>query len=440
MLRQDTIMQNMLHLVGFQKDTEDEVVIANSLLRSDSGLYFQQGHPLITLKNLASVAPQFTSEYGVYDDFVIDTEYKAGEKCMYGAPNKVTYRALVDVTQITPGTEQAKGKWEEYSKLSEWLENKVASSTLKALQMFFTEKMSAGTARSLLDDKILYDGTGRLTDLSKNTNSLVGFEITQPRSKNATVKINKIGLQCLQPGTIDIYIMHSSQDEPIKVIPFVKTKSNSLEWVTVDDLYLPSVGAQSDGGSYYICYRQSQLINGNAAIYKSMDWSAGPCPTCSRQMISSWQTMSKYVQVQPFKVQDEWTEQSKKMWDVANNQYMYSDNFGINLDLSIMCDFTDFFVAHKYEFETLILKQFTIDMFKEFIYNPNARVNRNSVIAAKGELQYELEGDAGGFGGKAPSGLMYEYKKTLKALKVDMNGIDRYCMPCKNNGIKYGTI
>lgn len=439
MLRQDVIMQNMLHLIGFQKDTEDEVVIANSLLKSDSGLYYQQGHSLITLKNLFSVAPQFASEYGLYDDYVEAKEYVVGEKCMFGESNKITYRALVETSGVTPGTQEAEGIWEVYTKFSEWLENKITSSTLKALRTYFTEKMSSGTARSLLDNKILYDGTGRLTDLSKNTNSLVGFELTQVRSKNATIKINKIGLQMTQPGTYNLYIMHSSQEQPIKTIQVTKVKANSLEWKVIDDVYLPCAGDASDGGSYYIVYDQKELPEGSSAIYKSMDWSAGPCPTCSRQQVSSWQTMSKYVQVQPFKVNSHWTGLNKSLWDVADNQYMYSDNFGINLDLSIMCDFTNFFVTHKYEFENLILKQFTIDMFKEFINNPNARVNRNSMIAAKGELQYELDGEAGGFG-KQPSGLMYEYKKTLKALSVDMKMIDRFCMPCKNNGVRYGTI
>ena len=38
------------------------------------------------------------------------------------------------------------------------------------------------------------------------------------------------------------------------------------------------------------------------------------------------------------------------------------------------------------------------------------------------------------------SGLSYQLDMAFKAIKLSTEGIDRVCLPCKNNGIKYRTV
>ena len=38
------------------------------------------------------------------------------------------------------------------------------------------------------------------------------------------------------------------------------------------------------------------------------------------------------------------------------------------------------------------------------------------------------------------SGLSYQLDKAFKALNINTEGIDRVCLPCVNNGIRYRTI
>ena len=40
----------------------------------------------------------------------------------------------------------------------------------------------------------------------------------------------------------------------------------------------------------------------------------------------------------------------------------------------------------------------------------------------------------------AKSGLSYQLDMAFKAIKLSTEGIDRVCLPCKNNGIKYRTV
>lgn len=63
--------------------------------------------------------------------------------------------------------------------------------------------------------------------------------------------------------------MHSSIYEPIRTIKLTKTRDNSAEWFTIDDLYLPYQSEDIDaGGSWYLCYSQSELPEGSQAIRK----------------------------------------------------------------------------------------------------------------------------------------------------------------------------
>ena len=70
-------------------------------------------------------------------------------------------------------------------------------------------KLADKATKSLIENKILFDGTGRLTNKIENRNKLVGFEIDTVRSKGVTVKIDKIGLQMTEPGSYTLYIFHS---------------------------------------------------------------------------------------------------------------------------------------------------------------------------------------------------------------------------------------
>ena len=68
MIRIQEIQEKLLHLIGWRQsyDTND-IVLSESLTQSESGLYYQDAHPLLTLQNLVSVAPDFKNiSYPVY--------------------------------------------------------------------------------------------------------------------------------------------------------------------------------------------------------------------------------------------------------------------------------------------------------------------------------------------------------------------------------------
>jgi hypothetical protein len=427
MIRIADIQDKMLHLVGWKQSYDlSDIMLSSNLTQTESGMYFQQIHPLLTLDNLRSIAPDFQNfNWQVHD---ANKAYKSGEVVRV---DDSLYKALQDVPAETDILDSE--YWAETNPFSEWLEEKTKASIVKLINKFINMKLADKATKSLIENKILFDGTGRLTNKIENRNRLVGFEIDTVRSKGVTVKIDKIGLQMTKPGSYTLYIFHSSNPEPIYTLTFEKTKANSLEWFKPkDDILLPYESTNTDaGGSWYLVYKQSELPENAQAIYKDRDWSTGPCKACSRSEFLAYQAWSRYIEVHPFYISED------EEFDPEIMNFTYDKNYGINLEVSAYCDLTDFIIKQRAMFQDVLSKQVAIDFLREFAYNPNVRTNRHSINASKLDILVELDGDSNSM---RQSGLSYELDIALKALSISTQGLDRVCLPCVNNGIKYRSI
>ena len=435
MVRANDIQEKLLRLIGWEQnyDTSD-LKISDALTVSESGLYFQQIHPLLTLQNMSCIAPDFNNI--TFPEYNSEKEYSKGNVVDYQGTQ---YKALQKAQGKQPDIESE--YWVETNLFSEWLESKTKASIQKAIARYCNEKTVEGTNKPLCESRTLFDGTGRLVDTVKNKKNLVGFEIIPVRAKGVTTKINKICLQFTKAGEYTLYFMHSSMDAPVKIIKLNKIRDNSAEWFTVDDLYLPYQSEDNDaGGSWYLCYFQSELPEGSQAIRKNKDWSKEPCGSCSRRELLAWMAWSKYLEIHPFFVNEELInieDESLHLWDAENNQYTYDNNYGLNLEVTVSCDITDFIVEQRMMFQDVIAKQVAVDMLREFAYNSNVRTNRHSINASRLDILYEVDGDSSSM---KKSGLSYQLDMAFKAIKLSTSGIDRVCLPCRNNGIKYRTV
>lgn len=436
MVRIQEIQEGLLHLIGWRQSYDsNDGVISEALTQSESGLYYQDAHPLLTLQNLQSIAPDFSNIS--YPTHSTEETYAKGVVVKDSNKHYKSLKIVPENIQITD-TEY----WIETNPFSEWLETKTKACITKAISSYVNEKVAKGTYKTLCEKKTLFDGTGRIYDTIKNKNNLVGFEIIPIRAKGVTTKINRIGLQFSEPGDYTIVIMHSSLMEPFYQETFTKRTSNNIEWfIPGQDLFLPYENEQIDaGGSWYICYLQSQLPTDSQAIRKNRDWSKGPCNECSRHEYETWRVWSKYLEVHPFYVNEELVpivDEQIQLWDVENNLYDYSTNYGLNLDISIACDITDFIIEQKMMFTDYLSKSLAVDFLREFAYNPNVRTNRHSINASRPDILYEIDGDSSSM---KKSGMSYQLELASKAIQISTEGIDRVCLPCVNHGLKYRVV
>lgn len=429
MYRPDTLQNELLHLIGWRQNYDTgEFTIDESLTASLTGQYFQDFHPMLTLDNMKAVAPDFSRiEFVAWDS---QTQYAIGDRVSHGGDN---YIAITSNLNEAPTANP--NNWRLFDGFSDWLEQKTKDGIAKAIRRFWTEKLEEKTAKNIIENKALFDGAGRITDVITETGNWVGLEIVPLRSQGITLQLNKIGLQFKGVGTVRLYLLHSSKKEIVSSIDCEITRDSSFHWFNQTDLFLPYIGDETDaGGSWYLIYNQDDLPEGMQAINKAKDWSKTPCSTCNGSQYQIWQTLSRHLEVHPFKVP---AKEIIELWDVADNLYTYTKNYGINLQLGLSCDVTDIIVQQAKSFQNVIGLQVVENMLKEFLYNPNFRIGRTQQNFSKQEIRYELEGDPQAY---KKSGVSFELTRAMNGLKLDVTKLSRNCFQTNNGGIRYRGI
>ena len=430
MIRINQIQDALLHLVGWEQSYDPQKEIDAALTETESGLTFQQAHPMVTLDNIRSIMPE--DYYYQYPAYNANTEYGKGVKVSY------TNKVWESLTNHNEGNTPAEGSeyWKVYDFASVWLERLTRSAIAKVVQQFLTQKSLLRESKTLLERRSLFDGAGRLNNTIANGQRLVGMEIVPAYSMGVTTKLERIGLQMTgATGRVTLYVFHSSMRDPYKVIEFDVAKGDgSMEWKTLQDCYLPYMG---DTGAWYVVYNQADLPAGMEAVNVTKDWSREPCGTCNRGSLEAWRALTKYMMVSPFKVNAlETFAEYPEMWDIEENTYTNTHNYGINMELSVGCDLTDFIIRERAIFATVLQKQMAADVLRTLAMNPDVRVNRNQANASRENLLYEVDGNPQG----RATGLGKELKEAYDALDLDTRGIDRICLTCKPTFVKYTHV
>lgn len=423
-----------MHVVGWEQSYDPIKEIDEDLTKSESGLTFQGAHPLVTLDNVLSIMPEdFIFQY---PEWSATEAYKKGDKVRHS--NNV-WIAVANNTNEEPNG-LTEDYWEAYNFASDYIRNITRNGVTQTIQTFAQIKGLAKETKNLLERRTFFDGAGRIRETIQNTHKLVGFEIMPIRSMGVTMKIERVGLQMAgATGTIRLYLFHSSQIEPIKHFDVEFTKTNGgFQWFNLKDCYLPYISNDNNaGGVWFLCYNQDDLPFGMEAVNMSKDWSKEPCATCTGYSLEHWREITKYMQVTPFMFNaPETFAEFPELWDIAMTMYTTTQNYGLNCEVSVGCDITDFIIREREIFANVIQKQVASNVLRTLAMNPNVRVNRNQVNASRTDILYEIDGNTAGL---RPNGLGNDLKKAYEALRIDTQGIDRICLSCNNHGVKYRT-
>ena len=417
MIRIKEILDAFSHLVGWEGVPELET--------SDSGLYFQEAHPLLTLRALRGVMPKDMADN--YPAYAAEKTYSKGERVNYAG---TIYESLAD--NNAEGVETA--SWTKIDLFVEYLKGMTARGVKKAITRFMQDKIVGMESRNLVDKRTLFDGAGRKEAQVPNTGKLVGFEITPIRDNGITTILDKVGLQFYgNTGKVKLYLFHSSQIEPLESIEVEYTGNGGFMWFDLG-WTLPYVSEKINaGGSWYIVYEQDKLAPYMQAINFGRDWSKEPCGTCNKGDVQLFRMMSKYVTLSPFYVAiDDW---DGKLWDISTNIYTYGNNYGLNFMLTMACDITEAVLAEKAQFANVIQLQVATEALRTLALNPDVSVNRVQSNAERDKILFELMGNGTGI-----RGMNGDLEKAYKALSIDTKGLDPICLGCHNKGVRYGSI
>lgn len=444
MIRIPDIVAALQQLVGWRQSYNPIEAIDNELLQSESGLYYQDAHPLMTLNNIMAIMPDdFRFQYPEWN---LITPYKKGRKVGYKG---FVWVALQDNVGQEPPANDFNGDfsidfggeyWRAYNFVSDYLMQQTQSGIAQMVQTFLQIKGLLRETKDLLERRTFFDGAGRLTNLQQNQGKLVGFEINPVRSMGVTAKIERIGLQMTgATGTVRVYLFHSSQVNPIKVADLNFTKENGgFQWFTMPDWYMHYISdGNNSGGSWYLVYNQNDLPQGMQAVTATKDWSREPCMTCNPGSVAGWRELTKYLLISPFKTRAyETFEEYPELWDIEDNIYTNTCNYGLNVEVTVGCDLTDFIIEQRQMFATVLQRQVTANLLRTMAMNPDVRTNRNQSNVSMQGILYELDGNPQG----RETGIGYELRKGYDALDLNTRDIDRICLTCRPIGVRYRTV
>lgn len=451
MIRINDIQQALAHLVGWEQDIIPENQVAEELTETESGLYFQGAHPMVTLENLRAVMPEMTldmfPEWNRYKLYKEGQVVRHGDMLFCALKTGIGHEPRVkdfnddfndDFSRSEGGVGDA-GYWTRYNPLTVYLRRLQDQVTAKMVQMFLTQKSLLRESKALLERRTFFDGAGRLANTLPSGQRIVGMEITPAYSMGVTAKIERIGLQMTGgKGTVRMYLFHSSQVDPIAVQDLEYKKENGgFQWFDMKDWYMPYISEANDsGGAWYLCYDQSRLPEGMECVNVAKDWSREPCGTCNIGSLTAWRELTKYINISPFKVKaPETFYEFPEMWDIEDTVYTNTVNYGLNVEVSVYCDLTDFIIRERQMFANVLQMEMAARVLRMLAYNPSVRVNRKQSNASQFDLIAEVDGYPQG----REQGIGAELKKMYDALDLDTRGIDRICLTCRPVGVKYRT-
>ena len=141
MYRIKEIQDALLHVVGWELSFDPAKAIDTHLTQTESGLYFQGAHPLLTLDNMAAIMPD---DWGMqYPEWNMLLAYKAGQKVRH---NNIVWIARIDNTGAEPTASDFNNDfsrddygnpyWKPYNMLTDFLERLTRNGIATAIQTF----------------------------------------------------------------------------------------------------------------------------------------------------------------------------------------------------------------------------------------------------------------------------------------------------------------
>lgn len=424
MVRLPALQTALTGLVGFNPHYSPTFPqYTEELLESRSGLYIN-AIQLITPDNLTMALPRATANmYPVYD---------AGKEYKRNAIVRVD-DALYISSRIAQAGEHPVdgGPWVATDVLSARLRFVMDAAVAELInKMVAANKINGG--KSIVEATRLYHGAGSINDRVVKMGRFVGYEIVAKQVRDFAVAIRAIGIQSDTPNpTLKIYIYHPSTSEPIKVLTPNFEGSGTFSWAPVADaLLLLEDGTHAAGGSFFVGYYENdvagQMIEREQAwpdynLCYSQMMAAYTCARCNPDNQRAVETWSKNLEVHPFTVAAAELNEERTLWNVYQNVYNYSSNYGLNLDITLGCDLTQFIIRNEMLLADALHKMATVKVLEIFTttveQNPTAEI-------AKLAAAYNLDNKE-----NHSKGLKSELEKSLAALALDVVDGDSPCAP-----------
>lgn len=397
------LKKDFLSVNGWKQNRNPSGMQITDMLTSDSGLWFNDIHPMLTYSNIECLIDD-DSEY-VYPAFdASKLDYAIGNLVSDGGS---LFRRIA-VSAVSKPTSDTL-YWEAYDHATAWLREKTEGAIGDVISDWKTLRATTLGARNLLGNGRLFTNI-MIGDPYVLSNKVVGHYFSLPYSSGLKTSINKIATHFTEAQVLTLKLFKFGNLYPIQTISLNYTTPNQEQWHDI------TLNLESDS-KYYLVYDETAISGVPVTSHFGGTWSMG-----------------KYVKVTGFKADQGFNE----TWDTDFNDWTNESNFGLNFDFNVTCDPTDFLIEQKILFADCLYYRMGVNMLKEMAYNAGVKISRHTrnMEWNKNEILFAIEGNPDGH----KNGVVYEYNRRLNTLNVDLSGMDRVCQGCVKQKVRNSAI
>lgn len=417
----NTLLSSFESLVGVRpaNDTRSSV-LSSAVKRSDSGLYINAAHPLLTVDNFEATAADIHGLTSLRD-YDSQATYQKGvivqniEQWFESLANNNT----ADLTDAT--------KWVETSVVDQFLKSTYKDAVTRVFRRVELDKQVSNKGRRLVSSTPLFFVEGK--EVNQRSDSFVGLRLWVQNNDLAGV-LNKVGLQLKQAQSITLYLFHTSSQQPVQAWEVEYTNSGRFQWFSANE----PLDFSDINGYYTIGYFESDLEAGNTSIRRRLKLNESPmCEHCNRRDYDYYTKWSPYLSLEAIRVPNDFLSVSAQTWSEEDIEIMPLQNYGLNLNLSVNCDLTNIVLENKGIFANAIFEQWKIILLESIAFT--ARTNRlgNTIAQAAHFALHDPQNRDNPYN---------SLEKAFGAIEVDFSGLNPLCLPCEDlqNGVEIDTV
>jgi hypothetical protein len=297
-----------------------------------------------------------------------------------------------------------------------------------------TFKKLNNSGQDLARNNLIYDNVLKNKPII-NESRFVGVEFAlNDTSVGIRAIINRVGLYLTtaQPS-LTLYLFNSLQEDAVNTYTFTSVNANSFTWletqINID--YQDSTG--TDGGIWYLGYYQDDLV-GQAIQYDVLNWQNGYCQKCDGGTRSSkFNSISKYVNMSPFYVSGSSLPAVGKLFDADDIVYNYTCNFGLNFNVSVVCNLSQFWIDNRLTMVNAIGKTVVLKILQMMKAS-------SQISAIEQNVQFNIIRDLEGDRETQSVPFWQQAERSIKATNFDQSNINSTCVPCARKGAIYGAV
>ncbi len=321
---------------------------------------------------------------------------------------------------------------EDHPDQNTYLANVLSSETLSLVRAVLTASKSKLGVSTLLHEKPFFSGTAKRTDTETGNMRAVGFLLTPGNGYSLNAALTHIGvhLNTIQTNPLKVYLYDCNQEEAIATTTITNTKVNSVEWFALTDWTVKYITDDAGQGSTFLLVyyeadpsnAQNEQLEGEAL---TLDFNT--CNSCGG--VHKRINRTPFMALNPVEIPN-----NKLNWDGSEytlptvddwGSYTVHQTHGINVKMTIACDYTDMICRNISAFDTALHKAVAVRLLRDYL----ATKNINAVTDADKHVSNALEWSN-----------LYEKElreQLIPEITMDFASLDAICLPCQK-GVKIG--